>query len=153
MDVRERLPETAHRVEAVTDASINARNRRRLRDNVARCEGLGPRAISERIEQLRREWDIERALEANAATVALIGLGLGVFHDRRWLALPATVAAFLLQHALQGWCPPVPIMRRLGIRTQAEIQDEIDALRVLRGDFRPAPNARGAVDQVVSGAA
>ncbi len=45
------------------------------------------------------------------------------------------VAAFLLQHALQGWCPPLPLLRRLGIRTAAEIHDEIIALRILRGDF------------------
>ena len=79
----------------------------------------------------------------------LVGLGLGAFVDRRWLLLPAAVAAILLQHAVQGWCPPVPVMRRLGIRTQAEIQEEIDALRVLRGDFRPARDAGEAVAQVV----
>jgi hypothetical protein len=30
--------------------------------------------------------------------------------------LPALVTAFLFQHAVQGWCPPVPILRRLGFR-------------------------------------
>ncbi|WP_111420331.1 efflux transporter outer membrane subunit, partial [Rhodoplanes roseus] len=27
---------------------------------------------------------------------------------------------FLFQHAIQGWCPPVPILRRLGFRTELE---------------------------------
>ena len=45
------------------------------------------------------------------------------------------VAAFLLQHALQGWCPPLPLLRRMGMRTSAEIHEEIIALRILRGDF------------------
>jgi hypothetical protein len=91
--------------------------------------------IDERIQELEREWDIERTLEANAATVALAGLVLGVAVDRRFLALPAAVSVFLLQHALQGWCPPLPLFRRLGIRTAREIHDEIIALRILRGDF------------------
>jgi hypothetical protein len=46
------------------------------------------------------------------------------------------VTAFLLQHALQGWCPPVPVFRRLGVRTTAEIDRERYALKALRGDFK-----------------
>ena len=45
--------------------------------------------------------------KANAATIALTGTLLGIFVDRRFLALPVAVTAFLLQHAVQGWCPPV----------------------------------------------
>lgn len=50
-------------------------------------------------------------------TLALCGVLLGVTADRRFLALPALVTAFLLQHAVQGWSPPLPVLRRLGIRT------------------------------------
>jgi hypothetical protein len=49
------------------------------------------------------------------------------------------VAGFLLQHAVQGWCPPVPVFRRLGFRTQTEIDYERYALKVLRGDFQGLP--------------
>jgi hypothetical protein len=31
------------------------------------------------------------------------------------------VGAFLLQHAIQGWCPLIQLFRRLGFRTQTEI--------------------------------
>ncbi|HEX6006061.1 MAG TPA: hypothetical protein VFZ14_18870 [Burkholderiales bacterium] len=85
---------------------------------------------------LDREWDIERTLEANASSLALVGLGLGAFVNRRYFALPAVIAGFLLEHALQGWCPPVPLLRRLGFRTQSEIDEERYALKALRGDFR-----------------
>jgi hypothetical protein len=51
------------------------------------------------------------------------------------LVLPALVMAFLFQHAVQGWCPPVPVLRRLGFRTVYEIEDETQALKALRGDF------------------
>lgn len=62
--------------------------------------------------------------------------------DRKFFALPALVAGFLLQHALQGWRPPAPLFRRLGIRTAGEIAEERDALKALRGDFDrlPAPS-------------
>jgi hypothetical protein len=65
----------------------------------------------------------------------LTGLALGKTVHRGWYALPAAVAAFLLQHALQGWCPPLPIFRRRGVRTAEEIQHERTALKALRGDF------------------
>jgi hypothetical protein len=64
-----------------------------------------------------------------------VGLGLGVFKDRRWLAIPALVQGFFLMHALQGWCPPLPVLRRLGFRTVMEIDRERNALKALRGDF------------------
>jgi hypothetical protein len=69
--------------------------------------------------------------------VAFTGVVLGAAVDRRWLALPALVTAFLFQHAVQGWCPPIPVLRRLGFRTMREIDTERYALKALRGDFGP----------------
>ena len=74
-------------------------------------------------------------LETNAAALALTGLVLGAVRGRRWLLLPGLVLPFLLQHALQGWCPPIEIIRRLGVRTRREIDREKVALKALRGDF------------------
>ncbi len=99
-----------------------------------------PSGIAGRLQELDREWDIERAIEANAATLALVGLGLGLVHDRRWMALPALVGSFLLQHAVQGWCPPVPVLRGLGFRTADEINEKRSALKALRGDFNGLRN-------------
>ena len=70
-----------------------------------------------------------------AVTGALLGVGLGYYVHRKWLALPGLVTLFLFQHAVQGWCPPVPILRRLGFRTVYEIEQERQALKALRGDF------------------
>jgi len=133
------LPRTDDRVPAHTTARINKRIRAQTLANISRFAGATPSEIDERLEDLKREWDIERTLEANAASVALLGLGLSIF-DRRFLALPVAVATFLLQHALQGWCPPLPVFRRLGVRTSAEIHAEMIALRILRGDFRDLRN-------------
>jgi hypothetical protein len=101
-----------------------------------RYVGASQEVLSRRIDELDREWDIERALETNAATVSLLSLILSKIHNRKWMWLSTGVAAFLLQHALQGWCPPVSVFRRLGIRTQGEIDREKYTLKVLRGDFQ-----------------
>jgi len=45
------------------------------------------------------------------------------------------VGGFLLQHGVQGWCPPLGILRRLGVRTPREIEAERYALKSIRGDF------------------
>jgi hypothetical protein len=141
------LPNTTDRVRRTTDASIN-RAIERATERSIRHHAEHPERITDRLHELDREWDIERTLEANAATVALVGVVLAAFVDRRFLVLPAVVAGFLLQHALQGWCPPVPVLRRLGVRTEGEIDRERYALKALRGDFdeatHPAPRERRA---------
>lgn len=128
------LPPTTKRVAQNTPDEINRRIARDI-DASIRWHAMHPHEIARRLDELDREWDIERVLEANAATIALGGVLLGAFVDRRWLVLPAAVTAFLLQHAIQGWCPPVPMLRRLGVRTAAEIDRERYALKALRGDF------------------
>ncbi|MCI0746211.1 MAG: hypothetical protein L0Y58_12470 [Verrucomicrobia subdivision 3 bacterium] len=96
-------------------------------------------AISRRIEELDREWDVERYLETNASALALCGVVLGLVR-KKWLILSAAVLGLLLNHAIKGWCPPVPILRRLGVRTRREIDREKYALKILRGDFQSVPS-------------
>jgi hypothetical protein len=101
-----------------------------------------PDEIDQRLGEIEREWDIERALEANAAIAGFLGVVLATTKSRAWLALPALVTGFLFQHATQGWCPPLPALRRLGFRTSREIEIERNALKALRGDFAE-PGASG----------
>src|SRR4051812_9611903 len=103
--------------------------------NVSRYFGVDPIFIDERIRALEHEWDIERTLEANAGLTALAGVALGVTVDRRFLALSFLATGVLLQQALGGWSPALPLLRRLGIRTSTEIHEEIIALKIIRGDF------------------
>jgi len=133
------IPPTTTRVHENTDEAINERISRQTACNVSLFAGAGEGQINQRLRELDREWDVERTLETNAASIALLGLGLGTFVNRRFLILPAMVAGFLLQHAIQGWCPPIPILRRLGIRTTKEIDSERYALKVIRGDFAQLP--------------
>jgi hypothetical protein len=137
------IPSTVERVPRHTAEHVNEQIRRETVERVAQCAAAGRDAIDRRLAELDREWDIERTLEANAATASLIGLTLGATVSRKWFIFPAVVAGFLLQHAVQGWCPPMPIFRRLGVRTAREIDYERYALKSLRGDFRNLPSPDG----------
>ncbi len=132
------LPSTAERVPRFTADQVNERIEQQTIENLKCFSSGSPDAVSGRMAQLKEEWDIERTLEANASALALIGLGLGALVNKKWLILPGVVAGFLLQHALQGWCPPVPVFRRMGIRTSYEIEQERYALKAFRGDFNDA---------------
>lgn len=138
-------PSTANRVPSNTARHVNERIRARTEDNVARYAAAGPEAIDRRLRELDREWDIERAVEAMAPSFSLLGLALGLTVSRKWFALPLVVQGFLLQHAVQGWCPPVALLRRRGVRTAMEIAEERNALKALRGDYRDIPASAGDV--------
>jgi hypothetical protein len=124
-------PTSADRVRRSTAADVNREIDRQTNSNIRRYANSSPEVIDRRIQELDREWDVERALEVNAATVALTGLLLGVTVNRKWLVLPGVVLSFLLQHGLQGWCPPLPILRRSGVRTRGEIDREKYELKAL----------------------
>jgi hypothetical protein len=143
----EKLPDTNERVELHTAPEINESIRQQIEANVASCAGANREVISDRLHAIEREWDMERTLEANAATVVLLGTALGFAFNKKWFALSGFAATFLLQHALHGWCPPVPFWRRRGVRTQREIYEEKTALKVLRGDFQPTTDPRKALAQ------
>ncbi len=130
------LAKTNGRVERNTADAINQRILREMEEHVY-YYAAHPHQITRRLRELDAEWDMERTLETNAAALALTGTILAALFDKRFLLLPALVTGFLLQHALQGWCPPVPLFRRRGVRTSAEIERERYALKALRGDFRP----------------
>ncbi|QJD57492.1 DUF2892 domain-containing protein [Pseudomonas sp. gcc21] len=118
----------ADRVRRSTSDDINRSIDDQTDANIRRFSQRSHNDIRQRIEALDREWDVERVLEVNASTLALTGLVLGLTTNRKWLFLPGVVLPFLLQHGVQGWCPPLPILRRLGIRTRGEIDREKYAL-------------------------
>ena len=101
-----------------------------------------PEEIPGRIRQLDREWDVERALETGSASMTLLGLFLGTAVNRKWFLLSAAVQGFFLQHAFQGWCPPLPVFRRLGVRTTQEIEAERYSLRRILDGERHAGSRR-----------
>ncbi|MFA9477600.1 hypothetical protein ACERK3_04750 [Phycisphaerales bacterium AB-hyl4] len=132
------LPPSAHRVPQNTPDDLNQRIRHTTQANID-YYAHHPDQIDDRLSELDEEWDIERVLETNAATLALTATIFGLLFGRRWLILAALVTGFLLQHGLQGWCPPIRLFRRLGFRTPREIEAERYALKAVRGDFKDVP--------------
>lgn len=128
-------PKSQDRVRASTPVKANQRIDREMVQRVWEYSRKPREEITARIEELDREWDIERALETKAGVLALSGLVLSVFKGRKWLALPAAVLAAMLQHSITRSSPPVHLLRTLGFRTRREIDAEKNALRMLRGDF------------------
>ena len=139
MTLADRLPATTHRVELHTAPHINEAIRERADAEVVRLEGAPASEIEQRLNALDNEWDVERLLQTNAPVIVLLGLALAATVSRKFLLLPAGVFGFFAQHALQGCCPPIPVFRRLGVRTQREIERERYALKALRGDFDAVP--------------
>lgn len=99
----------------------------------------GPEAILRRLAKLDYEWDIDRALMVGFSLAGSAALTTGLlrysrsslFARRRtgFFYLFGAQLGFLLLHGLVGWCPPAVALRRLGFRTQREIEAERRDLR------------------------
>ena len=116
------------RVRKNTSGKLNQKIDSKTEENISHFSSQGNEVIKHRLQSLNKEWDIERCLEATSGTNVLLGLVLGLTVNKKWFLLSAVSASFLIQHAVQGWCPPLPVFRRLGIRTKEEIDTEREAL-------------------------
>ncbi len=146
----ETLTPNKDRVKKATPAPINQKIENDTWQRVAAYNNKSPQEISARIAELNKEWDIERYLGVNMSTLALTGLATAaITRNRNWNILPAIVLGFFFQHSVQGWCPPLPLLRLLKIRTSKEIEAEKYALKVLRGDFDMVPATRYQDPQMV----
>jgi hypothetical protein len=88
---------------------------------------LTPGGVEERLAELDREWDVDRALMLNFGIVGALSAWKGR-RSRAWGAFFWIQMGFLIHHALRGWCPPMPLFRRLGFRSRNEIAAERVAL-------------------------
>ena len=129
------------RVRSSTSSAQNQRIDREIVTNVANYGAQGKAAIRARVDELDKKWDIERTLEVNAGILSVAGAVLALTVNKRWAILPAVVGTFLVQHAIQGWCPPLPLFRMMGIKSRPELDREKYALKALRHDFKNVSNA------------
>ena len=137
-DLDRRLALPADRVRDHSAHSVNQRIAERTLARIDHVVREGHDAIVRRLEQLDREWDVDRALMVNFAIVGGAAYATGVyryaqrpwFGRRRggWLGFFTVQLGFLLLHGTVGWCPPLPVFRRLGVRTKSEIEAERRAL-------------------------
>jgi hypothetical protein len=135
----ERLAFRGDRVREHTPATVNRRIDLMTRARADEAIAQGGSAVSRRLEELDREWDIDRALITNFAVAGGAALLTGLTRyatsplllpkRKGWLYFFGAQLGFLLLHGTVGWCPPLPLMRRLGVRTQREIESERLMLR------------------------
>lgn len=125
------FPDTTRRVEINTNDRVNIKIKEQTFHNISLYKDKSKEEINDRIKVLDKEWDIERVLETNAAMAIIISTTLGFRVNKKWFFATGIVGGFLLQHALQGWCPPVELFRRIGVRTNSEINYEKEALKNL----------------------
>lgn len=126
--MKEKQEDGDDRVRRNTPRKLNEKIDAQTDEHIQRYAAADATSIKNRLARLKKEWDTERALELTSAVVILAGLTLAISLHKRWLILSALSAAFLAQHAIQGWCPPLPMIRSFGVRTNEEIDTESEAL-------------------------
>lgn len=96
MDDENLDPVREHSLSGVTRRLDKERDER-----LAAAVGASNADVTRRLRTLDKQWDIERVLEANAATLTLVAW-LAVLRrpTRRRVAVAGVVPAFLLQHDL-----------------------------------------------------
>lgn len=130
------------RVRRYTSPEVLDQIDRQIEESIRFHATQNQEAISRRIEELRREWSIERYLQINASTLSFFSALLGLTVNKKWALLACGALGFFFFHAVQGFDPPMVLLRRKGIRTRKEIDREIYALKVLRGDFSNLPDLK-----------
>ena len=146
--LNEKLEQPSDRVRDHSSQLVNRRIAERTQDRVQRVVSQGHDAIVERLTQLDREWDVDRALMVNFAIAGGTAYAVGLqryasspwFGRRRkgFLYFFAAQLGFLLLHGTVGWCPPLPVFRRLGVRTKSEIESERHTLLKALGSDTPS---------------
>ena len=124
-----------NRVRRNTSPEVLRRIDEQIERNIQFYSAQSKDVISRRIHELQEEWSIERWLELNVATIGLSTVILALTNNRKWALVTCGALGMFLMHALQGFDPPLPLLRRLNVRTRGEIDREMYALKALRGDF------------------
>ena len=141
------------RVAKHTSDDVNQRIQRKIRQSIE-FHRDHPEWINQRLSELDREWDIERTLAMNSSALTAFGLLQAfLFGRRKWLLLSMIVQGFYIQHTLQGYCPPLPVLRRMGFRTTEEIEQERRGLVEARDGGSPAESEasqRNTADQTTA---
>jgi len=123
-----------------TKASGRCQGQSTLEQRLACLADAGQQAITERLEEIEREWSAGRATKATIGVIVVVGLALtGLTASPWWLSLPTIGGLLLLQYLFtrSSWLGAT--FHEMGFRSGAEIDQEKFALKALRGDFRHLP--------------
>jgi hypothetical protein len=122
-----------------SSASRRCQNASTLESRLACLADAGPQAITDRLNQIDKEWSAGRMTKATIGVLIVLGLGLTALTNPWWLVLPAFGGVFLLQYLFTNRSWLGATFHEMGFRSGAEIDHERFALKALRGDFRHLP--------------
>lgn len=138
----------ADRVRRHTHPDLRRRLDREMAERVRHYAGKPREVISERIGELQREWSIERHMQAGVAAAGLASGALALGRTQTWGIVTMACAGILLLHAVEGARPALCAARNAGVRSRQEINREIYALKILRGDFDDVGKAWNLEDRI-----
>jgi hypothetical protein len=116
------------RIEQHTKPEINKRIHKQMDRNIDYYQ-QHKEEIGQRIEELQNEWTTDRVfLTAGGAMALSSAILTTATNNRRFAVMSAVAGSFLLMYSIAGWAPPLALLRRLGIRTSSEVDDERCAL-------------------------
>ncbi|ERJ12070.1 hypothetical protein [Haloplasma contractile] len=99
-------------------------------------KNLSREELSEEIIELNNEMSIEDLMEMKAAGSVVLSSLMGLnSNKRKWHLISGLIGLSSLSYHITGWCPYEKFLKRLGLRTEEKISDEIAVLKYLRGDF------------------
>jgi hypothetical protein len=127
-----------------------------VKDSVSFYGSLGQHAVSERLQALEDEPDLETVATLAMAGTGILALVFGLMGSRLWRLLAWMALPLIFAHARGRLSAPGDFLKTLGLRSRKEIQEEKYALKALRGDFRDlgenraegAPDPASALDAV-----
>jgi hypothetical protein len=128
-DVDMRIFPCGIRVELKCTPRVNIRQQEEMKERLRSYESTDDRRLRARLRELDTEWDTERAFEAGASGLVVVGSALGALHSRKWFLITIAAGALLLERTLRGWSPMQPLLQRMGVRTASQIEAEKDAIR------------------------
>lgn len=115
--------------------SINDRIEEKIANQIRVFSRKDSEDITERINQLDQEWDLDRTLVALLSGGASIFSLLGATKRQKWAYFPSILLSILTLHSFKRWSFIGLLLRRFNIRSKDEISSEKYALKTLRGDY------------------
>lgn len=97
-----------------------------LMDRIRERMGAGEPVLEStaRLRQLDHEVAHEQVLQFGAAVLGFLGAVLSLTVNETFILLPILAVVMLGQYAVQGWCPPVALLTRAGLRSSSDIDRE-----------------------------
>jgi hypothetical protein len=91
--------------------------------------GLSKEEIRAKIQELESQWPVERILEVTAAAFVLLNVFLNKNMRSKVQEMGDSLAELLGVEHISEWTPPKGLLDKLGITSQADLEDQIKKLK------------------------